>query len=763
MSTPIAQGFVEFIAKGLDKVDEQMKQVAKVFAKAFDEAQKFEKILGEKTWEAAGKVLKEMSKTLEKAQEGFRNAGKAASLMGEGIAKLDLGKIGAGLNGLAASAGKALGSVQPLFVALADGAIQAGNALVGKLGAAFNQAAGMFSKAGSAGQTFLKGIATGIQTVGQFGAKVLAVVNLFNPWAAGQNKMAAGLQQSQQYLQKAGLALGGFTEELKGSLLRLITFGNVAALTFSGLVSSISNFSRMGLQGTGVANLIGAQMQFISREIASIFLPSLNQTVEVLQRLHGFFRNLSGTQQDFIRRLVESSAVALVLATVLPKVTVAVGALIGGVQALSLTALGLTGSLSGGLVPLLQVAGVALGAFFVGTDKGREILKKLWGVFQVGMRIFGVAFEVLGKAAAPVFNRLATMFDAFLKKTFGGNWEAVLIKAAVLFVRFGKAVLDIVDRIATKFMSWLSDMNPHFQKIGDKFGELFNRVLAMAPTLGNLGEKILDLALYLGELALKAVPPVIDGMIWLTGVVERFWKVAARVLGGVKQLFGEAEKQVTGFGNTWEGATQKMDKTKGNTGFWSAFVIGPFKDIAGWMKVIGEHANTMWKALTGKDFHVMDPIYYFLGTLRTIKILFNSVVDTSGKWWQSLFGGTKKASESIDQMGKSVSGLSTAFQFMIELVNEKIKTMINTVTWAAQQAANVLNILTMGQSGAMLDSLRQLVKDIRALGKDAFDKMWEGTEEPKQRKLKGGVLPEGGGGAGKDGDDKGHRRIDEAG
>ncbi len=85
------------------------------------------------------------------------------------------------------------------------------------------------------------------------------------------------------------------------------------------LVDSTQSWVRAGMAGTGMGNLLTVQMQYLSREIASVFLPLMRSVSDILERVTVYFRSLTGDQQHSIRKWIETSAAILLVANVVPR------------------------------------------------------------------------------------------------------------------------------------------------------------------------------------------------------------------------------------------------------------------------------------------------------------------------------------------------------------------------------------------------------------------------------------------------------------
>lgn len=134
--------------------------------------------------------------------------------------------------------------------------------------------------------------------------------------------MAVSGVLAKQYVELATKGLEGVTrdmERVKAGLNAIEAVGNRAKTMFLGITGTIGGFVTAGLMGTTQANRMQVQMQMLSREIAGIFAPLIDDVIGKLQDLVDWFKGLSGTQQANIRSWVMATAAMLGLVAVMPK------------------------------------------------------------------------------------------------------------------------------------------------------------------------------------------------------------------------------------------------------------------------------------------------------------------------------------------------------------------------------------------------------------------------------------------------------------
>lgn len=205
------------------------------------------------------------------------------------------------------------------------------------------------------------------------------------------------------------------------------------------LGNSLQRVVTMGLAATNEGNRLAYAWTLFSRQIASVFLPTINFVIDKLQQMTLWFRSLTGDQQ----RLIESlGSMALVFAMMAPVLTL------------------LTTVLS----PLnLLIAGLAsaLYAFFTQTDAGKAILdyvaqaaEAVWVVMNnigLTMAIISDDIDIAIASVLACFAGLGLEIFKFVDRIvsyipfLGGASEALHA-----FVEEGQAEFDKLVAVANK-------------------------------------------------------------------------------------------------------------------------------------------------------------------------------------------------------------------------------------------------------------------------------------------------------------------------
>src|SRR5262249_54126065 len=135
----------------------------------------------------------------------------------------------------------------------------------------------------------------------------------------------------------------------------------VGTVAFVALTASTLGWVRAGLAGTAQGNLLAVQFQLLSRQVASIFLPTINALTDGIQRLRVWMEGLTGVQQKLIQHFLEGSIATLAVIKILPFLSAGLR-LVG--DAFKLLGIDIAAMLSStGIGALLPLFGALLTAF----------------------------------------------------------------------------------------------------------------------------------------------------------------------------------------------------------------------------------------------------------------------------------------------------------------------------------------------------------------------------------------------------------------
>lgn len=255
-------------------------------------------------------------------------------------------------------------------------------------------------------------------------------------------------------------------------------FGNKAAWAFALGSASILGFVKSGLSGTTAGELLTYRMQFLSREIASVFLPIVRALSDQIGRLVDWFRKLTGGQQENIRTWVLAGLGALAFMKLVPLVIGGIGSIIGAIGALS-TAASVFDVLTGGILPLIGVlvtAAAGMSVLAAGTEEGQSAFKELWeAVKPIGKALMDL-FNVALKAAAPILAAVGQTAASFLGMLADGLQQIVPLVSKLF-----EALRPIGEVIAFAFRA----MVPVFQAIQNAVSELIDAMMPLVTKIAS--------------------------------------------------------------------------------------------------------------------------------------------------------------------------------------------------------------------------------------------------------------------------------------
>lgn len=215
---------------------------------------------------------------------------------------------------------------------------------------------------------------------------------------------ALGVQATAEQLDKLKKSSEAAQAGLNQAQGASVDFGAKALIAYDAAKNAVTGFYQAGIAGTAEMQRFQIQMTFLSREVAAIFTPALDRATEALSGVVGWFRSLSGAQQDNLMHWAMGAAAAATMAATLPKVIAGVK---GVGMALRSMIAGGTGGISAILEPLLQLAGAMIG-FAIGSGKATGSLGKFWdGLKSI---VSGVMDTVM-----PAISALAEMFTPLIE------------------------------------------------------------------------------------------------------------------------------------------------------------------------------------------------------------------------------------------------------------------------------------------------------------------------------------------------------------
>lgn len=277
-------------------------------------------------------------------------------------------------------------------------------------------------------------------------------------------KESEGIQKGARYqelLAQFG-QFGAVVRVAQGEFQKLADKINASKIALFAVTGSLMGFIHAGLQSTAEGAVLATQFQYISREIASIFLPTIQRVIGALQTVFNWFRSLTGAQQDSIRRWVEAAAVMVVVANLLPRIAgLFVSTLIPAFTAFKTIVVAGSAQIgtalaaaTGGLLPLIGVLVTAFAGLLAGTRAGRSVLENLADAFAPLARAVASLFGTLGNLLGPMLEgfvmALTPIVSVFTTVVEMVNLvlSGVAALAGVFGNTFGKAIGLLLGMVA---------------------------------------------------------------------------------------------------------------------------------------------------------------------------------------------------------------------------------------------------------------------------------------------------------------------------
>lgn len=185
-----------------------------------------------------------------------------------------------------------------------------------------------------------------------------------------------------------------YGQALQASMQDMQRTLKVATQAFSDFTQKLMDLAKVGLQGTQEANRLSFAWMLLTKQIASLFVPTINAVTGMIQRLTGYFAGLSGTGQAMWAMWSEVSIAIAALVVRLPIMAGLFKALYAIMSPWTLA-----------LAVLLQ----GLMDFLNGTTEGRAIMGLLTEAFEGLKAIMGAAGDVM-KTAVDVITKSFQLF-----------------------------------------------------------------------------------------------------------------------------------------------------------------------------------------------------------------------------------------------------------------------------------------------------------------------------------------------------------------
>lgn len=438
----------------------------------------------------------------------------------------------------------------------------------------------------------------------------------------------------------------GSQMQVAGTLTAALTVGLQA------LTNRIEGFVRAGLQGTAIGNLLNLQFQLISREIASVFMPSLLALSNGLQSVFMWFRRLTEPQQESIRRFAEAGAVFVAVA--------------GAAKVLSIALAGIGLGLSN-VLPGIGPIVAAMAAITVSSDAGRRgisgvfeslrpMLERLSRFAASVMDAVGPIFNRIGRMVSESFGQLSRMGQGTAGDFFGRLGQSVTTLATALariaesvtpaLIEGFKIVGEIIAAVASAVAFVVDLVSPIVRAVVDGLQPLltvipeFIRTISQTFESSGIGDKLRRLAdsvstLFgnvtsaFAEMAVAALPAVVRFIEMMIPLVEMAIQATIGIVESMISGFEILQPLIVAIGHSFNGMVQAIE-------------------------VIWHVAKTTFDAVSTAVSDVVSPILEVASAISEVtKELLNLILTASGV--SGAFAGAQQGL----QVGEEVRGRVT--------------------------------------------------------------------------------------------------------
>lgn len=262
------------------------------------------------------------------------------------------------------------------------------------------------------------------------------------------------LKEMRKQFEQAAEAANKFQESLAKQKLELhrdaliqnqknVQLYRDSILTVSDAYQTIYNktmgWVQAGMQGTAQAVQLGTGMQFLSREIAGVFTPTINAVIDKVHSMVGWFRNLSGEQQALIRNTILMTAGFTGAISIIDSTARSIVRMYEGLKVLFM------------FNPGLLITGMFTG-LLMGSEEGRKALGDL-----------AHAFRPLLKAAADIAQAFAPFLQivADIATVLAGVLQPVAEWLGAILSKISPLIAGLIAmRIAMIAFNTVAWMNP---------------------------------------------------------------------------------------------------------------------------------------------------------------------------------------------------------------------------------------------------------------------------------------------------------------
>lgn len=251
--------------------------------------------------------------------------------------------------------------------------------------------------------------------------------------AKGDKLLEQSLDDTKKKLEDTDKKTVGFKKTMEGlqNTFRLVRIAAVASI--GQIVNQVTSLARAGLNLSMEGQYLQTQFQYLSREVANLFIPVIREATNALRVMIDWFRSLDAGQQRALGNIVAVGSAFIGITGAVLSATTAIGA-IGA-------ALGTLGAVVGPIV----AAGAAIGALVSASESGNRVIAAIWAKVQE-------VFQML----QPLFQALVFVFN------------------------------EVSEQIARQVLGAIGDTSSYIAELGRFVTMLTSVIRDMAPTIGQV-------------------------------------------------------------------------------------------------------------------------------------------------------------------------------------------------------------------------------------------------------------------------------------
>jgi hypothetical protein len=210
------------------------------------------------------------------------------------------------------------------------------------------------------------------------------------------------------------------------------SIGSVVQATFGAASATILGFATAGVAASATGQVLGFEMERLSRTIAGLFAPEIRKLIDLIRGVTDWINSLSNSQKKMIAFFTLAAAGITAFLLLLPVLTAGIQSLV--TQIVELTVAIVTAESSTGIGALLPLIGFAIEAvtgavlglsaatagFLVFTEEGNNLLKELADAIMPlvteAWELLADVFQIVAEVAKAVLIPVLKIIVAVLKE-----------------------------------------------------------------------------------------------------------------------------------------------------------------------------------------------------------------------------------------------------------------------------------------------------------------------------------------------------------